>query len=204
MRPARAARRRLHRSRCSRMPSGWCASARSTRRRATTPHRSIARADVKATHGDLAGARVRARRRLPPAVRAPAEGMDQTRVEAQHRGARRGARACRRRGRRARRRPRHERNARMIRVVVFLVAAGLLALGVVWLADRPGQVADHLARLSRRHLGDGRHGGDRRDRDRGGPAVVAVRACCCARRNCFRSPCASASGARATMRSRAG
>ena len=29
----------------------------------------------------------------------------------------------------------------MIRVVVFLVAAGLLALGVVWLADRPGQVA---------------------------------------------------------------
>jgi len=29
----------------------------------------------------------------------------------------------------------------MIRVVVFLIAAGLLALGVVWLADRPGQVA---------------------------------------------------------------
>jgi HemY protein len=29
----------------------------------------------------------------------------------------------------------------MIRVVVFLVTAGLLALGVVWLADRPGQVA---------------------------------------------------------------
>src|SRR5947209_15455976 len=29
----------------------------------------------------------------------------------------------------------------MIRVVVFLVAAGLLALAVVWLADRPGQVA---------------------------------------------------------------
>ncbi len=29
----------------------------------------------------------------------------------------------------------------MIRVVVFLVAAGLLALGVVWLADRPGQIA---------------------------------------------------------------
>src|SRR5437588_7956293 len=39
----------------------------------------------------------------------------------------------------ARLRPRHE--ARMIRVVVFLIAAGLLALGVVWLADRPGQVA---------------------------------------------------------------
>src|SRR5437016_5439686 len=38
-------------------------------------------------------------------------------------------------------RRRHERIARMIRVVVFLVAAGLLALGVVWLADRPGQVA---------------------------------------------------------------
>ena len=32
-------------------------------------------------------------------------------------------------------------NARMIRVLVFLVAAGLLALGVVWLADRPGQIA---------------------------------------------------------------
>ena len=29
----------------------------------------------------------------------------------------------------------------MIRVVVFLIVAGLLALGVVWLADRPGQVA---------------------------------------------------------------
>ena len=29
----------------------------------------------------------------------------------------------------------------MIRVVVFLVAAGLLAFGIVWLADRPGQVA---------------------------------------------------------------
>ena len=29
----------------------------------------------------------------------------------------------------------------MIRVVVFLVVAGLLALGVVWLADRPGQIA---------------------------------------------------------------
>ena len=29
----------------------------------------------------------------------------------------------------------------MIRVVVFLLAAGALALGVVWLADRPGQVA---------------------------------------------------------------
>lgn len=29
----------------------------------------------------------------------------------------------------------------MIRVVVFLITAGLLALGVVWLADRPGQIA---------------------------------------------------------------
>ena len=29
----------------------------------------------------------------------------------------------------------------MIRVVAFLVAAGLLALAVVWLADRPGQIA---------------------------------------------------------------
>src|SRR5438105_310005 len=29
----------------------------------------------------------------------------------------------------------------MIRVLVFLAMAGLLALGVVWLADRPGQVA---------------------------------------------------------------
>ena len=29
----------------------------------------------------------------------------------------------------------------MIRVIVFLIAAGLLAVGVVWLADRPGQVA---------------------------------------------------------------
>lgn len=29
----------------------------------------------------------------------------------------------------------------MIRVVVFLLAASALALGVVWLADRPGQVA---------------------------------------------------------------
>ena len=34
-----------------------------------------------------------------------------------------------------------ERKARMIRVVAFLVATALLALGVVWLADRPGQVA---------------------------------------------------------------
>ena len=29
----------------------------------------------------------------------------------------------------------------MIRVVVFLIATVMLALGVVWLADRPGQVA---------------------------------------------------------------
>src|ERR1043165_7434774 len=29
----------------------------------------------------------------------------------------------------------------MIRVLVFLAAAGFLALGVVWLADRPGQIA---------------------------------------------------------------
>src|SRR5947199_5643705 len=29
----------------------------------------------------------------------------------------------------------------MIRVVLFLLGAGLLALGVVWLADRPGQIA---------------------------------------------------------------
>jgi HemY protein len=29
----------------------------------------------------------------------------------------------------------------MIRVVIFLVAASLLALGVVWLADRPGQIS---------------------------------------------------------------
>ena len=29
----------------------------------------------------------------------------------------------------------------MIRVVAFLVVTALLALGVVWLADRPGQVA---------------------------------------------------------------
>src|ERR1043165_8807411 len=29
----------------------------------------------------------------------------------------------------------------MIRVLVFLAAAGFIALGVVWLADRPGQIA---------------------------------------------------------------
>ena len=29
----------------------------------------------------------------------------------------------------------------MIRVIVFLAAAGFIALGAVWLADRPGQVA---------------------------------------------------------------
>ena len=29
----------------------------------------------------------------------------------------------------------------MIRVIVFLAAAAFIALGVVWLADRPGQVA---------------------------------------------------------------
>ena len=29
----------------------------------------------------------------------------------------------------------------MIRVIVFLAAAGFIALGVVWLADRPGQIA---------------------------------------------------------------
>src|SRR3954467_9940038 len=38
-------------------------------------------------------------------------------------------------------RRRHERNARMIRVIVFLAAASFIALGVVWLADRPGQIA---------------------------------------------------------------
>src|SRR5947209_20183190 len=30
---------------------------------------------------------------------------------------------------------------RMIRVVVFLAVIGLLAVGAVWLADRPGEVA---------------------------------------------------------------
>src|SRR5262245_63606836 len=36
--------------------------------------------------------------------------------------------------------PGTERRARMIRVVVFLIATVVLALGVVWLTDRPGQV----------------------------------------------------------------
>ena len=76
----------------------------------------------------------------------------------------------------------------MIRVVVFLVVAALLALGVVWLADRPGQIADHLARLSHRHLGDGRLIAIVAIALRGDPAVVAARASCCARRSCFRSP----------------
>src|ERR1044072_7152381 len=35
----------------------------------------------------------------------------------------------------------HGRGACMIRVIVFLAAAGFFALGVVWLADRPGQIA---------------------------------------------------------------
>src|SRR5262249_20589326 len=39
---------------------------------------------------------------------------------------------------RSARSPSHE--ACMIRVVAFLIGATLLALGVVWLADRPGQV----------------------------------------------------------------
>jgi HemY protein len=62
----------------------------------------------------------------------------------------------------------------MIRVVGFLIAAGLLALGVVWLADRPGTGRDHLARLSRRYLGDGGDYRGRCDRDRGGDALVAA------------------------------
>jgi uncharacterized membrane-anchored protein len=90
----------------------------------------------------------------------------------------------------------------MIRVVVFLIAAGLLALGVVWLADRPGQVA--ITWL-----------GYRADTSVmvGVVAIIAVaivsvlagRCCgsCCTRRSCSRWRCANASGAADTTRSRA-
>ena len=45
----------------------------------------------------------------------------------------------------------------MIRVVIYLVIVGLLALGAVWLADRRRR-GDHLAGLADRDLGDGADG----------------------------------------------
>ena len=98
------------------------------------PATVIGRADVKAAHGDLAGARRRTRQPAGRGARAGAR-LDRPRAGARGR-ARRRAQACRRRGRRAR----ESRTVSMIRVVAFLVAVTLLALGVVWLADRPGTV----------------------------------------------------------------
>ena len=91
----------------------------------------------------------------------------------------------------------------MIRVVAFLVVTALLALGVVWLADRPGTVT--ITWLGHRTdtsvMVDVR--GDRLIALATVVVVVAAARTCSVRRSCFVSRCANASAARATMRCRA-
>ena len=145
------------------------------------PATVIGRADVKATHGDLAGAVAEL-------------------GEPAGRGARAGATVGSRAPRRASAALAAARKladdavgalgesrseSRMIRVVVFLVAAALIALGVVWLADRPGQVRSPGSAIAPTLSVMVAIAGDRPRRDRGGVALVARRGCCCARHKLF-------------------
>ena len=51
--------------------------------------------------------------------------------------------------------PAREHAAPMIRVALFLILLGLIALGITWLADRPGRGRRHLAWLADRDFADG-------------------------------------------------
>jgi len=97
----------------------------------------IARAELKATRGDIAGAQ-----RLPEPVRAPAAtwiDAAKARLAApRHSTLPRSSRRVR--SKRSLGRP-TEAIRTMIRVVLFLGLVCLVALGIVWLADRPGEVA---------------------------------------------------------------
>ncbi len=132
----RAARRQLPGKSARPMPRSSCASVRSRKSPATIPARR-----------DQPHRGARRRRPISPA-RSP-------NCQAAGRRARAGARPGSTRSRRAAP-PRGEpplaadalaalgktvEAAAMIRVVLFLVVVGLLALGAVWLADRPGEVA---------------------------------------------------------------
>src|ERR1043165_5481167 len=116
------------------MPASWFASARSTRRRATmrrpcwrvsksTPPRPISPPRFPIS----ASCRMRSVRRR----KAGSPGRKRTRRRSRPRGntpPTRRARSARGEG-------------AMIRVVIFLLAAAVLASGFVWVADRPGDVA---------------------------------------------------------------
>src|SRR5207244_13015262 len=71
----------------------------------------------------------------------PRGARARTELDRTRRGARRRTRGSARSCRECNRRAREIRALSMSRIVTFLVAATILALGVVWLADRPGQVA---------------------------------------------------------------
>ena len=103
------------------------------------PATVVARIEAKAARNDIVGAR---------------DGSGEIARLRPRTGGRHGSSAPRRAMRRSRRagnsrrtrsahseNPRYEDRAIMIRVIVFLVAVALAALGVAWFADRPGEVA---------------------------------------------------------------
>ena len=105
------------------------------------PSAVVARAEVKAAHGDIAGALVEVAR-LPDAMRAPAQAWIARPKCRLRRWRPRGVLPKPRSTRSPR--PANERagrEANMIRVVAFLILAGLAAAGAVWLADRPGEIS---------------------------------------------------------------
>src|SRR5436305_867580 len=118
------------------MPSGWYAFARSTKRRVMMPRLSW-RAPRPRHHITISLARCPNSHSFPSRRARPRKAGSRRPRRRLRRSPRRASSPTTRPARSAR--PRRE--ARMIRVIVFLIAAGLLAAGVVWLADRPGQVA---------------------------------------------------------------
>src|SRR5205085_3482006 len=118
------------------MRNGWCAFGRSMRRRVMT-RRPSWRAPRPKPHTAILLARCRSSPSFPKRRARQRKAGSRRPKHRSWRSPRRASLPTTRPARSARRR--HE--ARMIRVIVFLIAAGLLAVGVVWLADRPGQVA---------------------------------------------------------------
>ena len=97
----------------------------------------LSRIEAKAAHADIAGALAELAK-LPPAVRAPALAWI-AKAEARDKAVDASRRLRRRRARRAQGQPIGR--PAMIRVILFLALVALIALGVVWIADRPGEVA---------------------------------------------------------------
>src|SRR6266581_3617260 len=123
---------------CRRARSGWSASARSRKRPGTSPRpwsrapSSRPRAATLPGRSPISsGCRSRCGRRPPAGLRLPRRASPQSMPRRRWR---------RMRSTRSPGRP-NEASRAMIRVVVFLGLVCLVALGIVWLADRPGEVA---------------------------------------------------------------